>query len=155
MDGHIGKRCIVGLLLLLSATAAVGQQLKRRTVERKIMVEVVDGRNGKPLPHQHLLIFTGESGEAVKSHTDHTDILTDDHGIGTFTVEPDEEQAIQVWADGLVLCQADPDRGSFSTGDILSKGLAAPNNCGTLQREPGAGHFIVFVRPPKLPEKQQ
>ena len=153
MDGHIGKRCIVGLLLL-SATAAVGQQLKTRTVQRKIMVEVVDGRNGKPLPHQHLLVFTGESGESVQNHTGHTDILTDDHGIGTLQVEPDEDRAIQVWVDGLVLCQTDPNRGSFNTEDILLKGLAAPNTCGTFQRQPLPGHFVVFVRPAKLPVKQ-
>ena len=40
-----------------------------------ITVQVLDGRNGKPLADQHVLVFTGLSSDAVKTHAQHTALL--------------------------------------------------------------------------------
>lgn len=37
-----------------------------------ITVQVLDGRNGKPMADQHVLVFTGLSADAVKIHAQHT-----------------------------------------------------------------------------------
>jgi hypothetical protein len=109
-----------------------------------IVVQALDGRNGKPLANQHLLVFTGTSSNAVKSHAEHTGLTTDKDGVGTLTIYPAETQWIQVWADGRVLCQPEPNQSSFSVATIMSKGLATPNTCSALVREPTPGHFHRF-----------
>ncbi len=62
-------RPLVGLLML-STTLATAQTLD-------ITVQVLDGRNGKPLADQHVLVFTGLSADAVKTHAQHTRVTTD------------------------------------------------------------------------------
>lgn len=120
---------------------------------KEIVVQALDGRNGKPLANQHLLVFTGISGDAVKSHAEHTGLTTDKSGLATLTIYPSETQWIQVWADGRVLCQQDPNQNTFSVATITSKGLAAPNTCSALVRESTPGQFIIFARPAHFKEK--
>ena len=66
-------------LLMLSTTIATAQTLA-------ITVQVLDGRNGKPLADQHVLVFTGLSAAAVKTHAQHTGVTTDKDGMGTITI---------------------------------------------------------------------
>jgi hypothetical protein len=140
------------VVALLSSGAAVAQRgATAKTMD--IVVQALDGRNRKPLANQHLLVFTGVSSDGVKSHAEHTGLTTDKDGLGTLTIYPSETQWIQVWADGRVLCQQDPNQNSFSVATIMSKGLATPNTCSALIREPTPGHFIVFARPARFSEK--
>ena len=120
-----------------------------------IVVQALDGRNGKPLGNQHLLVFTGLSSDAVKSHAAHTGLTTDKDGVGTLTLYPAETKMVQVSADGRVLCQYPTLMifVGFSVLTIMSKRLATPNNCGPLVRVPKPGHFILFARPARLAEK--
>jgi hypothetical protein len=143
--------CFLAGVLLSTGVAVAQRGAMAQTMD--IAVQALDGRNGKPLANQHLLVFTGISSDAVKSHADHTGLTTDKNGLGTLTIYPCETQWIQVWADGRVLCQPDPNQISFSVARIMSKGLATPNTCSGLVREPTPGHFIVFARPAHLTEK--
>jgi len=120
-----------------------------------ITVQVLDGRNGKPLADQHVLVFTGMSSNAVKTHAAHTGLTTDKDGVGMLTIYPAETQWLQVFADGRVVCYPDPNQSSFSVETIMSKGLATPNNCSALVREPTPGHFIVFARLASFREKMK
>jgi hypothetical protein len=141
---NVGMCFLAGLFLF--SNAVVGQTgVPAEAVN--ITVQALDGRNAKTLANQHLLVFTGASVDAVKSHAAHTGLTTDKNGLGTLTIYPSETQWIQVWADGRVLCQEDPNQNSFSVATIMSKGLATPNTCSVLAREPTPGHFIIFVRP--------
>src|SRR5712692_4735660 len=98
--------CFLGGVLLLSSGAAVAQRgAMAKTMD--IVVQALDGRNGKPLANQRLLVFTAASSDAVKSHAEHTALTTNKDGLGTLTIYPSETQWIQVWADGRVLCQPD------------------------------------------------
>lgn len=58
---------------LLCSTMAKAQTDK--TLD--ITVQVLDGRNGKPMTDQHVLVFTGLSADAVKTHAQHTGVTTD------------------------------------------------------------------------------
>lgn len=140
----------VGLFLFSDVVFAQPGGIKQPV---NISVQILDGRNGKPLSNQHLLVFTGASVNAVKSHAEHTGLTTDKDGFGTLTVYLSETQWIQVWADGRILCQDNPNQNSFSVATIMSKGLATPNTCGALVREATPGHFIVFARPAHFKEK--
>jgi len=143
--------CFLAGVLLSSGVAVAQRGAMAKTMD--IVVQALDGRNGKPLTNQHLLVFTGASSDAVKSHAEHAGLTTDKDGLGTLTIYPSETQWIQVWADGRILCQPDPNQSTFSVATIMSKGLATPNTCSGLVRGPTPGHFIVFARPAHLTEK--
>lgn len=126
--------CALVGMFSFSPTLTAQNAVAAKTID--IVVQVLDGRDGKPFVNQHLLVFTGMSSSAVKTHAEHTELTTDKDGIGTLTIDPAKSQWIQVWVDGRVLCQPDPNQGSFNVSAIMSKGLATPNNCSALVREP-------------------
>jgi len=123
------------------------------TKTQDITVRVLDGRNGNPMTHQHILIFSGLSTETVKQHG--TDITTDKDGVGTLTINPIENKLLQVFVDGHALCYPNPNQSSFKVDEIIANGLATPNNCSNLVRETSPGHFIVFARPAHFWEKMK
>jgi hypothetical protein len=84
-----------------------------------ITMQVLDGRNGKPLADQHVLVFTGLSADAVKTHAQHTGVTTGKDGMGTLTIYPGETQWLQVFTDGHVPCFPDPNKASFSVSEIM------------------------------------
>lgn len=45
-----------------------------------ITLAAIDGRNGKAIPHQRLLVFMGSSQEDVRFHKLSADVTTDEHG---------------------------------------------------------------------------
>jgi len=144
------NRLVVGVCSLVSMLlfgVAVRAQDARMGQPLNIRVQVLDGGNGKPLKGQHLLVFTGMSSDAVKTHAQHTGLVTDKAGIGTLMVYPSETRWLQVFADGRVLCYQNPNQKSFSVSEIMSKGLVTPNSCGALVLEASPGHLIIFARP--------
>ena len=149
------SRVNVGILLLFgvfSFSTALTAQTRAMPKTINILVQALDGRNGKPLAHQHLLVFTGLSSDAVKSHAEHSGLTTDKKGIGTLTIYSAETQWMQVWADGRILCQQDPNQNTFSIATIMSKGLATPNTCSGVVQEPTPGRLIVYARPAHFAE---
>jgi hypothetical protein len=147
---QVGICALAGLLLCSNATmeAQPGKTLD-------ITVQVLDGRNGKSMADQHVLVFTGISSDAVKSHASHTALTTDKVGLGHLAINPGETQWLQVFMDGRIPCYADPNQSSFSVAMIMSKGLVTPNNCSALVREPSPGHFVVFARPARFMEEMK
>jgi hypothetical protein len=148
----LGMCTLAGVLLFCVTIKAQNTGMEKML---DITVQVLDGRNGKPLADQHVLVFTGMSRSAVKSHAEHTGLSTGKDGIGTLTIFPSETQWLQVFADGRVLCYPDPNQSSFSVSEIMSKGLVTPNDCSKLVREPSPGHFIIFARPAHFMEKMK
>src|SRR5215469_12139316 len=65
--------------------------------DTQIVVQAVDGRNGKPLANQRLLVFGGESAKPVLLHQPYV-VVTDKGGLATLTLAP-ETQFLQVWMD--------------------------------------------------------
>lgn len=148
----LGICTLAGVLLPGATIKAQNVGLERPL---NITVQVLDGRNGEPLKEQHLLVFTGISSSAVKSHAQHTELVTDKSGIGTLIINPDETEWLQVFADGRVLCFPDPNQSSFSVKEIISKGLVTPNRCSSLAKEASPGRLIVFARPASFMEKMK
>jgi hypothetical protein len=105
-----------------------------------IAVHVLDGRNGKAMSNQRVLVFTGESIDAVKSHAEHTDLTTDKNGVGTLRIHPDQTR----WIHGRVLCYSDPTRSIFDVDTVVLNGIATPNSCGGVTEHPKAGRFTVL-----------
>ena len=147
MAGLVSRSCIlVGLILV--GVAAMAQ-------DTRIVVQVVDGRSGRPLADQHLLIFAGESPDAVRLQKNHFELVTDKDGLANLPIASSDVQWIQVWPDWRILCQKTPNGEAFSVAEILSTGLSTPNTCGSARQELRPGHFVVFARPAHFWEKMR
>src|SRR5271155_5438350 len=110
-------------LVTLCGTSALAQ-------DTKLTLVALDGRNGKPLPTQRLLVFVGESPKEVQLHKHSLEVTTDKDGVAILPITRPETQWIQVFVDFRTLCQTEPNMKSFSVDEIISGGLAAPNTCG-------------------------
>ena len=143
--------CSLAAILSFSGNAFPQNVDAARSVS--VVIEAFDGRYGTPLADQRLFVFTGQ--EAVIGHAMRTLLTTDKNGSGTLTVRYPEVQWIQVWADGDVLCQCEPNPWSFSIVAIRSKGQVAPNNCSAFVRHAAPGHLIIYARPKNFAEKMR
>jgi hypothetical protein len=148
---RLGVYALAGALLFSPSMKA--QRITDKTLD--ITVQVLDGRNGKPLADQHVLVFTGLSADAVKTHAQHTGVTTGKDGVGTLTIYPGETQWLQVFTDGHVPCFPDPNKASFSVGEIMSKGLVTPNDCSAQVQQASPGHFVIYARPAHFMEKMK
>jgi len=159
MSRPILHRLPVALCLVLGAVFPPTSILKAQTggvpKSVEIAVQVLDGRNGKPMPNQRVLVFVGTLSEAAKSHAEHTDLTTDKDGMGTLRVHTDQTQWIQVWADGLVLCYPNPNQSSLSIDTIMFTGIVTPNSCSGVVKNPMPGHLILFARPARFMEEMK
>jgi hypothetical protein len=120
-----------------------------------IVVQAVDGRNGKPLANQHLLVFGGESPESVRLHKKQFELVTDKEGLAELAIAPNDVQWIQVWVDWHVLCQSEPNSKSYSVAKVLSTGVGTPNTCGSSVPKLIPGYLVVFARPAHFREKMR
>lgn len=120
--------------------------------EKQITVRAMDARNGKPLAKQHLLVFGGESEEAVRQHKKQYELVTDKDGLATLTLPP-ETQFLQVRVDWHVLCQSESNSRSFSVADILASGLNT--TCSSEPQKAVPGHLVVFARPANFWERMR
>ena len=121
--------------------------------DTKLTLVVVDGRNGKPMPAQRLLVFVVESQDDVRLHKDSLDVTTDKDGVAILAITHANIQWIQVFIDFRTLCQSKPNLQSFNVGEIVLSGMATPNTCGVFRRDVAPSHLIVFARPATLREK--
>lgn len=142
------RMCVYALLVLMGT----GQAATPGNIE--IVVQALDGRTGKPIENQHLLLFGGESAETAKQHKQHYELVTGRDGTATLSLTP-EIQWLQVWMDWHVLCESEPKSNSFPVRDILVSGLSAPNTCGAASETAAPGHLVVFARPAHFWEKMR
>ena len=114
---RLGIYALAGALFFSPFMTA--QRITDKTLD--ITVQVLDGRNGKPLADQHVLVFTGLSSDAVKTHAQHTGVTTDKEGMGTITIYPGETQWLQVFTDGASLASPTPTRPASASATSCRK----------------------------------
>jgi hypothetical protein len=112
-----------------------------------ITLKAVNGKNGKPLANQRLIVFAGSNAEEVRFQKHAYEIRTNGAGIASLMVEDPAIKRIQVWADYQHLCQATPNLRSFDLAEIASTGLSTPNDCGSIVQKIMPGVLTVFARP--------
>jgi hypothetical protein len=135
------------LFWTLFASAALCQQ-------RSIVIKAVNGKTGKPIANQRLLIWGGKSEQdAMHKVQQLDDVSTGADGTAVFAIDSDTTGWIQVWADRLTLCQDNPNSRAFSIGKTIQTGESSPNNCGGAPAKNTPGTFVVFAREPTLREK--
>jgi hypothetical protein len=119
-----------------------------------INLEAINGKDGKPMPHQRLLVFMGDSQEDVRFHKYSQDVTTDEHGNAVLQIPKATIQWMQVFVDYRTLCQAEPNRRSFSLAKIVGSGEATPNDCSSVRKDLKPNQLVVFARPATLREKR-
>jgi hypothetical protein len=150
-SGEIMRALTSGLIAL---ALCLGQRVTQAQ-STAIRLQAYNGKTGKPLPYQRLLVFAGTTQENVRFHQKSFDLTTGDDGEVKLLLDSSELQWLQVWADYRTLCQSAPNNRSFKVSQILSTGLSTPNNCGSFARPFEPGKFTLFARPATRAEKRR
>jgi hypothetical protein len=132
---------VLSAALLLAAAVLFSPSAFCQTITLK----AVNGKNGKPLPKQRLLVSAGSTPDEVRFHKYSYDLTTNDAGVATLVV--DHAERIQVWADFQHLCQSTPNLRSYGLSEIVATGLSTPNDCGSFSDNVVAGQLVIFARP--------
>jgi hypothetical protein len=133
-------------LALLAASAARADETFPVMHPEPIFVRVLNGKDGKPLSHAHLLLVGGYDPEELKMQTWREESLTDEHGSVRLSNQFANLPFLQVWVLQQKTCQANPRHDAFSIERIRRDGLSAPNRCGTATANATPGVFTVFVK---------
>ncbi len=120
--------------------------------QNHIVIQVLDGNTGNPIADRHLTVYAGDSPDAVLHRKIYLQALTNKLGLASLAIPP-AAKWLQVLPDWLTLCQDHPTGKTFSADEIVSSGIAAPNNCSTLVRKADPGQFVLFARKPTAKEE--
>ena len=91
------------MLKICCAVVAIGSlsffSLATQAQGFSITLAAIDGRNGKAMPHQRLLVFMGDSQEDVRFHRQSKDVTTDEHGRAVLQIPQKTIHWVQVFVD--------------------------------------------------------
>jgi hypothetical protein len=147
----IYKVSLIAGLLYFSAFLGILNTLQ---TANNITIQIIDGRIGKPLMNQHIIVFGGATEEAAQAHQIHYEFTTDDKGLATLS--PDKSANwIQVWVDWHILCQSKELQRTFSRAEISTPGLNSINACSSFSLNKIPGRLIIYVRPEHFWEKMK
>jgi hypothetical protein len=137
------NKVVLSATLLLAAAVLFSPSAFCQTITLK----AVNGKNGKPLPKQRLLVFAGSTPDEVRFHKYSYDLTTNVAGVATLVVDHADIKRIQVWADFQHLCQSTPNVRSYGLSEIVATGLSTPNDCGSFSDNAVPGQLVIFARP--------
>ena len=112
-----------------------------------ISIHVIDGKHGKPVANEHLLVFYGDSEAQVLAQKHHFETRTNSAGDVLLNLV---NGFLQVWIDRHPLCQ--PSIDIFNIETIQSSGIVAPDICGSATHQALPGNLYLFVRKETLVE---
>ena len=133
-----------GLIETIIFAAAL---LCQSALSQTVTLKAVNGKTGKPLTNQRLVVFAGSNAEDVRFQKHVYDLKTDGAGLASLTVGDPDIKRVQVWVDFQHLCQATPNLRSFDLAEIALTGLSTPNDCGSVTLKITPGVLTVFARP--------
>jgi len=136
-------------LALFCSLASRANEIFPSIHNEPITVQVLSGKDGKPVPHAHLLVVAGYDQEDLRLRLWQNEILTDAEGKVLLSKPVGNLPLLQVWVTKAPLCQESPRKTSFSVEEIRRDGLSTPNRCGIATVTDRAGIFTVFVKPGK------
>lgn len=140
-----------------------------------INVRIVNGRSGNPISQTCVDVGADQMAHMLA-------VPTNNHGVAEFDMTDDPaklklgKRSLQCgeWGSinpvlrhaesfsihvAYVLCQSSKSdyswlaRMTFSTSEVLERGVVTPNSCGKITASPKAGEVTIFVRPLNFWEK--
>ena len=131
---------VIGWLVLAWAHAQSAAPLQNANT--KIQIHVIDGRTGKPISHEHVLIFVTNDLHYPEARL--IDRSTDDRGIVDIRLD---SRYIQIFVDWHVLCFKHPNQIEYATSEVASKGVKSSDSCGKVEVNLKPGDLYIFARP--------
>ena len=108
-----------------------------------VVVQIINGRNGKPIAKVRVYIGFGDlKGRQPLNLTTNS--------LGEVRFETGEAKTFQVHPVGEVACGEQPIGApyrDYSIDDVLSMGMVTKNDCGRANVEPRRGRLSYFMRP--------
>ena len=146
------RRCHSVALLFLAVSPHIGIA----QTGQRIVVKLVDGRNGRTLKNQSVAIWLAEKAIGMPNQT----VLTNNEGIAAFPVPP-QQTSFVIGGESLVDCRMHMRHGKVAMdesntykaevyvfADVLAHGAVGANTCGKATTQPIPGQLVLFVRPP-------
>jgi hypothetical protein len=147
-------RVLLTATLLVAVIAALchGEQTNTSSglVTTKIIVRVLNGKDGKPIKHSTLGVWLSDG---VKKN-----YRTNDDGEVVLTIGNPQAREIEVRLTNFYIdCETygneDGRLTRFSLDEVASKGFVAENRCGPYRTNPMPGALIVYER--KMTRKER
>lgn len=154
-SSNVRFSCTVALLFSLLAARYPREQTNPTHADaKKIVIQVLNGRNNKPMEHKRMSIRLGDNPQQV--------FRTDSKGDFVLEGSGAEPRELRLWVSDnfYVDCGRNVDdtvaawETRYSIDEIISKGLAAQNNCGANRASPTPGALIVYTRKMTLKERR-
>ena len=155
-NDHSRYSLVIAIMPHLCAALLLGifaSHVGAQDSSRRLRIEALDGRNGKPIRNARLLVLVGSTVEEVREKLQNFDLHTNQNGDAELVLTSNSDRFLQVWIEGMTLCQSRPNAVSLSVEQAMIKGLLAPNECGNLRMSSAPGQILVFARPATLREK--
>jgi hypothetical protein len=129
------------LRFLIAAVLLVPLAVTAQTLR----VQIINGKTGKPVAHEHVNFFRNESFSDLAGRRDVHGFMTDEDGVITTSDITSDTKTIGVTVDWHRACSKTYQWFSFS--EILSTGLVSENSCKSkINRGLDPGTLIIFVR---------
>jgi len=118
-----------------------------------IAVRVLDGKDGKPQAHAHVVLQAGYDRRDLGVGLWHEEALTDGEGMVRLSNALINLPLLRVGVLKRHSCQTDAGQAAFSVDRIRRDGLSAANRCGAAVVPVAPGVITVFVKPAKASKK--
>jgi hypothetical protein len=146
---HIqAKRGSLTQLALLCALLIAPCASHAQTAE--IHIRIINGKTGRPIKNETLRVWT------TRDHIDADLWPTDANGAILLKVEGAAQIALDENLNAscrTLPANLQPSQFLYSVAEILNKGIATDNTCGTVRVTAKPGELILFERPFTLMEK--
>lgn len=111
-----------------------------------ITIRVLDGKDGTPLKHVHLVLLAGYDDNDLRRRLWQREAITDDDGEASVPDALKNFGFLQVSVAKRKLCIAHAQTANFSLERIRRDGLSTPNRCGTTVVDDEPGVLNVFAK---------
>ncbi|HEY1159909.1 MAG TPA: hypothetical protein VGE83_04725, partial [Terracidiphilus sp.] len=138
--------CFGAGVVLVAAAVSWADEVFPVVHNEPIAVRVVDGKDGRPVAHAHVLLVAGYDLRDLRLGIWREEALTDGEGMARLSSGLKNLPWLQVRVAKRHLCEGDADGAAFSVEQIRRDGLSAANRCGTATDENAAGVVTVFVK---------
>jgi hypothetical protein len=150
-NGPVKLHRVALLLFLFPAFQCFAQQVTSPSgVSHRIIIRLLNGRNGKPIRDENPNIWLGNAAIVTATQADSMGEI----GLDIRGVRPRE---IRFRGNHYVDCRGKaqreiPQNIKYSLDEILSTGVVSENDCGKNRVSPTPGVLVLYLRPMTLIE---
>ncbi len=111
-----------------------------------IMIRILNGKNGLPLPHLHLAVMAGYDERDIRHRSWAEDVSTDSSGQARLPQGLVDFGFLQVLLRKAKACQTNSQRARYNLARIRRDGFSTPNECGIIRVLDRPGILTIFAR---------